>query len=90
MIENECCNLKFKNEEAKDELFLDFNEQLIKVILQYDELQKKQKLIIIHSKIKILQVIETMKRSHLIIIQEFTVNLNDLCFITFIVSTRAK
>ncbi len=33
-------------------------------MLQCDELQKKQKLITIQSKIEILQVIETMKRSH--------------------------
>jgi len=54
MIENKCCNLKFKNEEVKDELSLDLNEQLIKATLEYDELQKKQKLAAIHLKIKIL------------------------------------
>jgi hypothetical protein len=90
MTENECHNLKFKNEEAKDELFLDLDEQLTKAILQCDELQKKQKLAVIHLKIKILQIIETMKKSHLIIIQEFTVNQNDLCFIAFIISMRAR
>jgi len=90
MTENERCNLKFKNEEAKDEFSLNFNEQLIKVILQCDELQKKQKLTVIHSKIKILQIIKTMKKSHLIIIQEFIVNLNNLCFVTFIVLMRIR
>jgi hypothetical protein len=90
MTENERCNLKFKNEEAKNELFLDFNEQLIKVILQCDKLQKKQKLAVIHLKIKILQVIETTKKSCLAIIQEFTVNQNDLCFVAFIISMRAR
>ena len=33
-------------------------------MLQHNELQKKQKLAVIQSKIKILQVVETMKRSH--------------------------
>jgi len=67
MTENEHHNLKFKNEEVKDELFLDLNEQLTKAILQCNELQKKQKLIVIHLKIKTLQIIETTKRNHLTI-----------------------
>jgi hypothetical protein len=90
MTENECCNLKFENEEAKDELSFNLDEQLTRAILQCDELQKKQKLVTIHSKIKILQIIKMMKKSCLIIIQEFTVNLNDLHFIAFIVSMRAR
>jgi hypothetical protein len=68
MTENERCNLKFKNKEAKNELFLDLNKQLTKTILQYDELRKKQKLAAIHLKIKTLQVVETTKKSHLTII----------------------
>jgi len=68
IIENKCCNLKFKNEKAKNELSLDFNKQLTKIILQCNELQKKQKLAVIHSKIKILQIVKTMKKSHLTII----------------------
>jgi hypothetical protein len=90
MTENKCCNLKFKNEEAKDELSLDFNKQLIKAILQCNKLQKKQKLAVICLKIKILQIIETMKKNHLITIQEFIVNSNNLYFITFIISMRMK
>jgi hypothetical protein len=38
MTGNERRNSKFKNEEAKDELFLDFDEQLTRAILQHDEL----------------------------------------------------
>jgi hypothetical protein len=68
MTENEHCNLKFKNEEEKDELFLNFNEQLTKATFQYDELQKKQKLAAIYLKIETLQIIETMKKSRLVII----------------------
>jgi len=90
MTENECCNLKFKNEEAKDELSLDLDEQLTRVTLQCNELQKKQKLAVIHLKIKTLQVIETTKKSCLATTQKFTVNLNDLRFITFIISMRAR
>jgi len=90
MTENERCNLKFENEEVKNELFLDLDEQLIKAILQCDELQKKQKLAAIHLKIKILQVVEMTKKSRLTIIQEFTVNQNDLCFVAFIISTRVR
>jgi len=67
MTENEHHNLKFKNEKAKDELFLDLNEQLIKAILQSNELQKKQKLTVIHLKIKILQIIKMIKKSRLTI-----------------------
>jgi len=90
MIENKHHKMKFKNEKVKNELSLDLDEQLTKAILQCDELQKKQKLAVIHSKIKILQIIEMMKKSHLIIISDFTVNLNDLRFVTFIVLTKAR
>jgi len=41
MTENEHHNLKFKNEKTKDKLSFDLNKQLIKAILQYNELQKK-------------------------------------------------
>jgi hypothetical protein len=67
MTENERCKLKFKNEKVKNELSLDLDEQLIKVTLQCDKLRKKQKLAAIHLKIKILQVIEMMKKSRLTI-----------------------
>jgi hypothetical protein len=90
MTENEHHNLKFKNEEVKDELFLDLNEQLTKAILQCNELQKKQKLIVIHLKIKTLQIIETTKRNHLTITWEFIVNQNDLRFIAFIISMKTR
>jgi hypothetical protein len=90
MTENEHCNLKFKNEEAKDELFLDLDEQLTKAILQCDKLQKKQKLTAIHLKIETLQVVKTTKKSHLTIIQKFTVNQNDLCFVAFIISMKVR
>jgi len=86
MTENECCNLKFKNKEAKDKLFLDLNKQLTRAILQHDKLQKKQKLTTIHLKIKILQIIEMTKKSHLTTTQKFIVNLNNLHFIAFIIS----
>jgi len=56
--------MKSESKEAEDELSLDINEQLTCVMLQRDELQKKQKLAAIQSKIETLQVIETMKRSH--------------------------
>jgi len=36
--------MKSESEEAEDELSLDINEQLTRVMLQHDELQKKQKL----------------------------------------------
>ncbi len=62
--ENKCHITELKSEEAKNKFSLDINEQLTWVMLQCDELQKKQKLITIQSKIEILQVIETMKRSH--------------------------
>ena len=62
--ENECHITELKSKEAKNKFSLDINEQLAWVMLQCDELQKKQKLITIQSKIEILQVIETMKRSH--------------------------
>ncbi len=62
--ENKHHIMKLESEEAEDELFLDINEQLTWVMLQHDELWKKQKLTVIQSKIKILQFIETMKRNH--------------------------
>ncbi len=61
--ENERCIMKSESEEAENELSLDINEQLTWVMLQRNELQKKQKLTTIQSKIETLQVIETMKRS---------------------------
>ncbi len=36
--------MKLESEEAEDELSLDIDEQLTQVMLQRDELQKKQKL----------------------------------------------
>ncbi len=54
---------KSESEEAEDKLSLDINEQLTCAMLQRDELQKKQKLAVIWSKIETLQVIETTKRS---------------------------
>ncbi len=62
--ENECYIIKSESKEAEDELSLNINEQLIQVMLQCDELQKKQKLTIIQSKIEILKVIQTTKRSY--------------------------
>ncbi len=56
--------MKSESEEAEDEFSLDINEQLTWVMLQRDELQKKQKLAVIQSKIEILQVIKTTKKSH--------------------------
>jgi len=47
-------------------------------MLQCDELQKKQKLTIIQSKIEILQIIETTKKSHQAFTQALMKNLNDL------------
>jgi hypothetical protein len=41
-------------------------------------------------KIETLQIIETMMKSRLVTIQEFTVNLNNLCFVAFIVSTKTR
>jgi hypothetical protein len=54
MTANKRCNLKLENEKTKNKLFLDLNKQLIKATLQCDELQKKQKLAAIHSKIETL------------------------------------
>jgi len=88
--ENERCIMKSESEKAKDELFLDIDEQLTWAMLQRDELRKKQKLAAIQSKIKTLQVIETMKRSRSAFIQAFTKNSNNLCIIVFIVSTTMK
>jgi len=62
--ENECYIIKSESKEAEDELSLNINEQLIQVMLQCDKLQKKQKLTIIQSKIEILKVIQTTKRSY--------------------------
>jgi len=36
--------MKSESKEAKDKLSFDINEQLTQVMLQHDELQKKQKL----------------------------------------------
>ncbi len=58
-------------------------------MLQHDELQKKQKLTAIQSKIKTLQVVEMTKKSHSTFIWIFIENLNDLCII-FIMSTKMK
>ncbi len=66
--ENKHCIMKSESEEAKDELSLDINEQLTWVMLQCDELQKKQKLTVIQSKIETLQVIKTIKKSHQVFI----------------------
>jgi hypothetical protein len=90
MTENERCNLKFKNEEVKNGLFLDLDKQLTKATLQCNELWKKQKLTAIYLKIETLQVIEMTKKSYLAIIWEFTVNQNDLRFVAFIVSMKAR
>ena len=62
--ENECYIIKSESKEAENKLSLNINEQLIQVMLQCDELQKKQKLTIIQSKIEILKVIQTTKRSY--------------------------
>jgi hypothetical protein len=90
MTENERCIMKFEDEEVKDELSLDINEQLIQATFQCNELQKKQKLVAIHSEIEILKVVETTKKSRLFTIQDFTVNLNDLHFVAFIVLMRMR
>ncbi len=58
-------------------------------MFQCDELQKKQKLTAIQSKIKTLQVIETTKKSHQAFTWTLMKNLNDLR-IVFIVSTMTK
>ncbi len=52
--ENERCITKSESEEAEDELSLDINEQLTWVMLQHDELWKKQKLTAIWSEIETL------------------------------------
>ncbi len=56
--------MKSESEEAEDELFLNINEQLTWAMLWCNELQKKQKLAVIWSKIKTLKVIETTQKSH--------------------------
>jgi len=56
--------MKSESEEAEDKLSLDIDEQLTWAMLQRDELQKKQKLAAILSKIETLQFIETTKKSH--------------------------
>ena len=61
--ENERCIIKSESEEAENELSLDIDKQLTWAMLQHDELQKKQKLAVIWSKIETLQVIETTKKS---------------------------
>jgi len=81
--------MKSESEEAEDEFSLNINEQLTQAMLQHNELQKKQKLAVIQSKIEILQVIEMTKKSCSAFIQVFIKNLNDLCII-FIMSTKAK
>ncbi len=45
--ENERCIMKSESEEVDDELSLDIDEQLTWVMLQRDELWKKQKLVAI-------------------------------------------
>ena len=62
--ENERCIMKSESEEVEDELSLDIDEQLTWVMLQRDELWKKQKLVAIQSEIETLQVIKTTKRSY--------------------------
>ncbi len=81
--------MKSESEEAKNKLFLDIDEQLTQAMLQRNELQKKQKLTVIQSKIETLQVTETTKKSRQAFTQAFTKNLNDLR-IVFIVSTMTK
>jgi len=61
--ENERYITKSESEEAKNELSLDINKQLTQAMLQHDELQKKQKLAAIQSKIETLKVIEMTKKS---------------------------
>ncbi len=87
--ENERCITKSESEEAEDEFSLDIDEQLTWTMLQHDELQKKQKLAAIQSKIETLQVIETMKKSYWAFTQTFMKNSNDL-FIVFIISMMTK
>jgi len=82
--------MKSESEKAENKLFLDINEQLTCIMLQRNELQKKQKLATIQLKIETLQVVETMKRSHSAFIQAFIKNLNDLRIIVFIMSMMMK
>jgi len=82
--------MKSECKKAEDEFSLDINEQLTCIMLQCDELQKKQKLAAIQSKIEILQVIKMTKKSCSAFIQAFIENLNDLRIIIFIVSTITK
>ncbi len=88
--ENERRIMKSESEETEDELFLDINEQLTCIMLQRNELQKKQKLAAIQSEIETLQVVETMNESRLTFIRAFIENLNDLRIVVFIVSTTTK
>ncbi len=81
--------MKSESKEAENELSLDIDEQLTWAMLQHDELQKKQKLTVIQSKIETLQVIETIKKSHWVFTWVFMKNLNDLC-IVFIMSMMMK
>jgi len=87
--ENEHHITESESEEAEDEFSLDIDEQLTWAMLQHDELQKKQKLAVIQSKIEILQVIEVMKKSHWAFTQVLTKNSNDLR-IVFIMSMMTK
>ncbi len=87
--ENERRITKSESEEVEDELSLDIDEQLTWVMLQCDELRKKQKLAAIQSKIETLQVIEMMKKNHQTFTWVLMKNLNDLCII-FIVSMMMK
>jgi len=64
--------MKSESEKAEDEFSLNIDEQLTCTMLQHDELQKKQKLAAIQSKIVTLQVVETTKKSHSTFIQAFT------------------
>jgi len=70
--ENERCIMKLESEEAENEFSLDINEQLTCIMLQCDELRKKQKLAAIQSEIETLQVVETTKKSRSAFIQAFT------------------
>ncbi len=81
--------MKSESKEAENELSLDIDEQLTWAMLQHDELQKKQKLTVIQSKIETLQVIETIKKSYWVFTWVFMKNLNDLC-IVFIMSMMMK
>ncbi len=87
--ENERRITESESEEAEDELSLDIDEQLIWVMLQRDELRKKQKLAAIRSEIETLQVVETTKKSHQVFTQALTKNSNDL-HIVFIMSMMTK